>query len=128
MTWCSKRQSVVALSSMEAEYISMSMAAQEVIYMRGLLEDMAVVQEQATTMFVDSQSAMNAAQNAIVSQRSKHIDIRYHYIREVIEDDQLRLVYVSTQDMVADVLTKPVSREVLQRHISVLQSNQDGRH
>ena len=98
----------------------MSLAAQTIVYLRGLIEECGAKQVGPTTLFVDSQAAMKAAANPIVSQRSKHIDIRYHYIREQLQAGVVKLEYVSTDDMTADCLTKPLAGPALLKHVEAM--------
>ena len=106
VSWRSKKQSVVALSSCEAEYISLCSAAQETVWLRNLLADVGFEQTQATTMREDNQGAMCLARNPKDHTRTKHIDVKFHYTRETIENNILKLVYCPTGEMVADTLTK----------------------
>ena len=106
VSWRSKKQSVVALSSCEAEYISLCSAAQETVWLRNLLADVGFEQTQATTIREDNQGAMCLARNPKDHTRTKHIDVKFHYTRETIENNILKLVYCPTGEMVADTLTK----------------------
>lgn len=108
ISWMSKKQSVVALSSAEAEYIALSSAAQETVWLRRLLEDLGAKSNLPTLIMEDNQGAIAQAQNPVAHGRSKHIDIKYHFVREAIEDGFVSLQYCSTKDMIADILTKPL--------------------
>lgn len=106
--WESKKQKTVALSTAEAEYVAISEAAREAIFLKRFIAEITGEQERQLTIFSDSQSAIAIAQNPVHHQRTKHIDVRHHYIREAIENGHVRLEYVETGRMVADVLTKPL--------------------
>ena len=106
VSWRSKRQSVVALSSTEAEYIALSMASQETIWIRHLLESMNFKQKDATTLFEDNQGSIALAKNPKDHSRAKHIDIKYHFVRQAVEEKSIQLVYCPTENMLADILTK----------------------
>eukprot|EP01119_Soliformovum_irregulare_P009601 TRINITY_DN2307_c0_g1_i1.p2 TRINITY_DN2307_c0_g1~~TRINITY_DN2307_c0_g1_i1.p2 ORF type:complete len:715 (-),score=157.74 TRINITY_DN2307_c0_g1_i1:143-2287(-) len=108
ISWISKRQGCVALSTTEAEYMSASTATQEAIFLRGILKDMGEEQLEPTLLYQDNQSTMALANNYATSNRSKHIDVKYHHIRESIATKQVRLEFISTKDMIADCLTKSV--------------------
>lgn len=112
--WLSKKQRVVALSTSEAEYIALSTAAQETIWLRRLLKDLNAGQSTPTTIMEDNQGAIAIAQNPVSHNRTKHIDIRYHFIRETVQSGEIRLHYCPTKDMIADLLTKPLSRQVFE--------------
>lgn len=108
--WTSRLQSTVARSSAEAEYMAMSDAAGEGMYLRQLLKDLGYRQKGPTTLYEDNLGAIAMGENSTSSTRTKHIDVRYHYIREKVKKKKIRLVYVSTQDQLADMLTKPLQR------------------
>jgi len=110
ISWSSKRQATVALSSTEAEYMALTQATKEAIWLRGLLAELNYTQERATTLFEDNQSAIALAKNPVHHARSKHIDIQHHFIREKIESNEIEISYKSTDDMIADALTKPLAR------------------
>ena len=118
--WSSKQQRVVALSSMEAEYIALSSASQQAIFLRGLLRDLDSDDGLAVKIYIDNNAARQAAMNHAVSQRSKHIDTRYHYIRQLVARGDVVLEYVASADNIADLLTKAVGGTVLERLIDKL--------
>ena len=111
ISWRSQRQSVVALSTTEAEYISLSSATQEAIWLRRLMGDLGLDAFEPTVMFEDNQSAICLAKNPSNHSRAKHVDIKYHFIREAIEKKEIELRYCPTDEMVADVLTKGIPRQ-----------------
>jgi hypothetical protein len=110
VSWTSKLQATVALSSAEAEYMAASAATQEVLYLRQLLIDLKHPQMEATTLLVDNQGAIALAKNPVLHQRTKHIDIRYHFIREKLKRGDVLLAYVPTGEQLADILTKALDK------------------
>lgn len=108
VSWASKLQATVALSSTEAEYIAACAATQEAIVLRQLLSDIHCPQSEPTVIYEDNQSCICLSKNPVVSNRSKHIDIRYHFTREKVDNGEVELVYVSTEHQLADLLTKPL--------------------
>lgn len=112
ITYSCKSQRTVALSSTEAEYMSLAHGAKEVIFLRELLNELDVKQDQ-TVVNVDNQSAIAMANNPIHHQRTKHIHTRYHFVRERIAMGDIIVEYVSTKDNVADLLTKAVTADVM---------------
>ena len=110
ISWLSKKQPIVTLSTAEAEYVALSTATTEAVWIRKLLLDFGVSQSQATTIMEDNQGAICLARNPVTHSRSKHIDIRYHYIREALNDGIIKLQYCPTHDMLADTLTKPLPK------------------
>ena len=105
VSWSSKRQSIVTLLTAEAEYVAATHAAKEAIWLREFISE--VYQPQGPMpLHSDSQSAIALARNEQLHARTKHIDIRFHFIRYVIEAGKIVIDYCPTEDMVADTLTK----------------------
>lgn len=118
--WRSCKQSIVALSSCEAKYISFSEAVREGRYIQNLCKFLNL-DVGTCTMFEDNQSAIAVASNA-ESRRSKSIDIKYHSVREAVKKGEIELRYVRSEDNVADVLAKSLgatSFDNLRRKIGV---------
>ena len=105
--WISKQQSCTAQSTTEAEYIAAATAAKEVKWFRQLFIDLKMPQGKPTPLVVDNQSAIKVTYNPEFHQRSKHIEVKYHFIRETIEEGHIETQYVPTQEQKADMLTKP---------------------
>jgi hypothetical protein len=106
VSWSSKKQELVTLSTTEAEYVAQTHAAKEAIWLRRLFTELFDNVDTPTTLFSDSKSAIALANDGHYHARTKHIDIRYHFIRYIIEAGTIKLVYCSTDDMTADTLTK----------------------
>ena len=106
VSWSSKKQELVTLSTTEAEYVAQTHAAKEAVWLRRLLTELFGPMEGPTTLFSDSKSAIALAQDGHYHARTKHIDIRYHFIRYIIEAGTIKLVYCSTDNVTADTLTK----------------------
>ena len=111
ISWRSKKQSCVALSTAEAEYVALASAAQEAVWLRELLRQLDGPVEEATTIFDDSQSAIAMAKNPQFHGRAKHIGIKYHYIRGEINNGTVKLQYLPTAEMPADILTKGLAKD-----------------
>ena len=111
VSWRSKKQSCVALSTAEAEYIALASAAQEAVWLRELLKQLDGPMAEATIVYDDSQSAIAMTKNPQFHGRAKHIGIKYHYIRGEVEKGTVKLLYCPTENMMADVLTKGLSKE-----------------
>jgi hypothetical protein len=110
ISWQSRKQSIIALSAAEAEYIAACSASCEAIWLRKLLTDLFDLEMRATLILCDNQSCIKKTENPVFHDRSKHIEIHYHYIRDMVQRGALKLQYISTDEQVADVLTKPLSR------------------
>lgn len=109
VSWKSKRQPVVALSTAEAEFIAASSMVQEVIYARRLLEKLGFPQTDPTPIFEDNTTCIKWAGGAVGgTDRAKHIDLREHFVHEAVSNKVLQLEPVDSVDNVADLLTKPL--------------------
>lgn len=106
VSWSAKRQEVVTLSTTESEYVGATHAAKEALWLRSLITQVFEQNIPATNVFSDNQSAIALAKDHQYHARTKHIDIRYHFIRWIIEEGKIRLIYCPTEDMVADVFMK----------------------
>lgn len=109
ISWSSKKQDVVALSSLEAEYVAVTGAAYQAIWLRRLLADFFQVQGAATEIFCDKKATISMTKNPTFHSRTKHIDIRYHFIRKLVADGEVTLSYCNTNNQVADIFTKSLS-------------------
>ena len=105
LRWKSKQQPFVALSSMEAEYIALTSAIKELMWLAKIEQDLKIV-PQKMIIFEDNQSTIKTAKNEIHTDRSKHIDVRYHFVREQISRNTVEVQYCPTGDMTADIFTK----------------------
>jgi hypothetical protein len=106
ISWKSQRSPAVALSTTEAEYYAAGLGGREVMHLRQLLDSLGHPQTAATTLWCDNQSAVAISANAEFRSRTKHIDIRHHWIREQVEEGHLQLEYIATEHNSADLMTK----------------------
>jgi len=111
ISWSCKKQGSVALSSTEAEYMALIQALKENIWLQRLLKELGRQAENARTIYEDNQGAIALANNPEYHARTKHIDIQYHFVRECVENGDIKLEYCPTADMVADALTKVLPKE-----------------
>ena len=109
ISWCSKRQDSVALSSCEAEIMAASDASKEAIYVSRFLAELGLRDPSPITVSLDNQGAIDLAYNPEHHQRTKHIERRHFFIREAVEQGQIRVPFVRTDDNIADFFTKPLS-------------------
>ena len=123
ISWEVKKQATVALSTAEAEYQAMAAAAQEAIYLRALLKDFGFPMEKATDIGEDNQSCIKMCHNPVMHKPSKHIDTKLHFIRERVENKEIKIHYVPTEEMTADILTKSLPRVKVKKHRTVLLGN-----
>jgi hypothetical protein len=110
VSWQSVKQQVVALSSCEAEYIAASTASTQALWLVRRLSDFLGRDTGAVELRVDSKSALALAKNPVFHERSKHIRVRYHFIRGCLEEGSFKTCYINTKDQLADLLTKLLGR------------------
>ena len=111
VSWLSKKQATVALSRAEAEYVALSSITQEAVWVRRLLSDIEAMLTGPTVIMEDNQGTLVIANNPIAHSRTKHTDIRYHFVREAVLNKTVELRYCPSEYMIADILTKPLPRE-----------------
>ncbi|GJR21154.1 putative RNA-directed DNA polymerase [Tanacetum coccineum] len=112
VSWQSRLQKCVALSTTEAEYVAATEACKELLWLKRFLQELGFKQQRYAVL-CDNQSTIHLAKNSMFHKRTKHIDIRYHWIRDAIEDGMFELNKVHTDDNASDMLTKAVAREKL---------------
>ena len=110
ISWSCKKQPVVSNSSAEAEYISAWEASYEIVWLRRILQDLGVTQKSATTLLIDSQSAIKMAKNLVFHSKTKHVDTKYHFIVSLVVKDNIKLQFCLPEDQTSNILTKPLSR------------------
>lgn len=107
ISWSSKRQDIVTLSTTESEYVALTHAAKEAIWLKNLLGELFPRgQFSPVTIYCDNQGAIALSKDDRFHARTKHIDIRFHFIRKSVEQNYLQVLYCPTEDMIADALTK----------------------
>lgn len=120
ISWQSKRQPSIALATGDAEYMGLAQTAREVIWLRSLLLELGQEQNGPTLLNGDNKASIALAQNPVAHTRSKQIDIRFHYLREVVERGIMKIGYVPTLSMIADGLTKPLPPITISRSLASL--------
>jgi hypothetical protein len=116
--WRSKAQRSVTLSSSEAEYVAMSEAAKEVIFVTFLLQDIGIKVKMPVIVFVDNVGAIYMGNNASTSARTRHVDTRYHFVREFIVEGRILVKFVRSEQNLSDGFTKNVKGEIYENHKS----------
>ena len=117
ITWRSTKQEITALSSMEAEYIALAESGKEAQWLRKIQSEFFPTFTEPTTVCEDNQSAIKLATNPIHSSRSKHIDVRYHYIRELVKIKAVHVKFTPGTEMVADIMTKSLGKILHKRFL-----------
>ena len=120
VSWQSKKQSTIALSSTQAELMAITSSTKELLWFRHHLGGIGLSGTRPTTLLVDSQCAMDIANNSRISDRSKHIEVQHYFIREHIEANTVQLQHIASSSQVADTLTKPLQRVAFKRCADLL--------
>ncbi|KAM1756496.1 hypothetical protein ACFX11_005858 [Malus domestica] len=105
-SWASIKQNTVALSTAEAEYVSATEATSQAKWLRFVLEDFGEEQVEGTQILCDNTSVIAMAKNPVFHQKTRHINKKFHFIREAIQAKEIELVYCRTEEQIADILTK----------------------
>jgi hypothetical protein len=112
VSWSSKKQQTVALSTAEAEYVAATHIAKQVLWHRTLFEELDFHYASTSTIFTDNQAAISISHHPEFHSRTKHIDIAHHFLRDLISEGTINTVYVNTRDNLADLFTKGLSRDL----------------
>jgi hypothetical protein len=115
ISWRSRKQRIVALSTTEAKYVALAEAVQEAIYLRQVLEELGYAQQEPTIIFEDNQSAIAIVKNDAFHEQTKHMGVRYHFICDAVTNGEVEIEYVPTERQMADTLTKPLNRAIFER-------------
>ena len=115
VSWSSKRQKCVSLSTTEAEYVAASDSSKEAVWLSSLLIEIGETSKQPVPIFCDNQSAIQSIRNPAFHQRTKHIDIKYHFVRSLQENQIIDVSFVPSKEQKADMFTKPLPRSEFNR-------------
>ena len=110
ISWKSKLQTIIAQSTTEAEYIAINAATKEAIYIKSILEELGFYKQDKFPIYSDNNGALLLAKNPVFHERTKYIAVKYHYIRELIENGVIDLIYINMLEQKADGLTKALER------------------
>ena len=111
VAWSSRKQPIVTLSTTEAEYVAATTCACHSIWMKEVLN---IIEEdycKCITVFCDNSSSIKLSKNPVLHGRTKHINVRFHFIRDLIKKGEVELVYCGTKEQIADIMTKPLKLE-----------------
>ncbi|KAB2077313.1 hypothetical protein ES319_A06G092600v1 [Gossypium barbadense] len=114
-SWSSKKQQTIALSTCEAEYMAIATCTCQAIWLKNILGELSIIQEGPITIYVDNKSTISIAKNLVSHSRNKHIDTKYHFIREQVKNKNVELVYCRTEDQLADIFTKPLKANIFHK-------------
>jgi hypothetical protein len=115
ISWASKKQRTIAQSTCEAELYAEAAGIQEILWQRGLLNELKLPVQNGSTVYGDNQSTITISKNGIKSERTKHIDVKYHFVTEQINEGTIKLQWVPTENQQADIFTKALARPQFER-------------
>jgi hypothetical protein len=115
VSWSNKKQPIVTLSSMEAEYRGATIVACEVIWLQKLLSNLGQLVDAHVVIYYDNISSILFVNNPVYHVKTKHIEVHYHFIREKVLAKEIDLIYVSTEDQVVDIFTKVLGTDKLRK-------------
>lgn len=114
VSWLSKKQEAISLSTTEAEYIVAAGRCTQILWMKQMLRDMKVEYEEPITIFCDNSSTINISKNLVLHSKTKHISIKFHFLREQVNKGEVRLEYVPSKDQLVDIFTKPLPKDSIE--------------
>lgn len=114
VTWLSKKQPIVTLSTTEAEYVAASVCACQAVWYKRILEESGHHKGEGTVIWCDNTSTIKLSKNPVFHGRCKHIGVRFHFLRELVNDGVIALEHCGSQEQIADIMTKPLRREVFE--------------
>jgi len=115
VAWSSRKQPIVTLSTIEAEYVAITTCACQAIWMKRILKEIGHEQDEEMVLFCDNTSTIKLSNNAVMHGKSKPIRVRYHFLRELTKEGVIKLVCCSTEEQLADIMTKPLKMTSFQR-------------
>eukprot|EP00253_Pinus_taeda_P001579 PITA_01579 len=114
VSWLSKKQTSISLSPVEAEYIAAANCCTQILWMKEALKDVNIGTNHPITIYCDNTSVISLSKNPVMHSKTKHIPIKYHFIREQVTEQNIILEYINTREQIADIFTKPLPREAFQ--------------
>jgi hypothetical protein len=120
IAWSSKQQGIVALSSCEAEYVASTHVVKEILWLRSLAKELGFAQTSATPLYCDNQGTIACTHDPQHHSRMKHIDLRFHFIRDCVQKGLIDVMHIPGVENVADLLTKPLMRLIHEKWLQRL--------
>ena len=114
VSWFSKKQNSIALSTTEAEYVAAASCCTQILWMMKTLQDFQIKCTPLVPIKCDNTSAISISKNPVMHSKTKHIPIKYHFLREQVLEQKVNLEYVPSKEQVADIFTKPLPREAFE--------------
>jgi hypothetical protein len=123
ISWASKKQPIVTISSVEAEYVATTSTSCHAVWLRRILSDLTHEEKEPTPIFCDNSSTIALSKNHVFHRKSKHIDTHYHFIHELVNDGSIMLQFCGSKEQLADIFTKPLGRntfEFQRQHLGIV--------
>ena len=122
ISWASKKQTCITLSTMEAKFVTSASAVQEAVWLRRFLQHFGIVTnaQEMVTIYCDNQASIAYTKDPKYHGKTKHIDIKYNYVKEIVSRGEVVLQYLNTHQMLADPLTKPIGQDVFKSHVKTM--------
>ena len=111
VTWTSKKQTCTSQSIVEEKYVAATINCTNIVWIKNLLKGMKEEITKLVILYSDNTSAIKISKNLVMHAKTKHIVIKYHYVRELVEDKQVKMEYIHTKDQIADIFTKPLPKD-----------------
>jgi hypothetical protein len=111
LSWLRKKQSSISLSTTEEDYIAATTCCTQVLWMKQTLKDIQVEYDDPIPIYCDNTSTINISKNSVMHSKTKHIPIKYHFLREHVAEKNIRVEYVGTKEQVTNIFTKSLPRE-----------------
>ena len=111
VTWTSKKKSCTSQSIAEAKYVTAAINCTNIIWITHLLKGMKEEINKPVLLYCDNRSAINISKNPVMHAKTKHIAIKYHYVRELVEDKQVKMEYINSKEQIADIFTKLLPKD-----------------
>ena len=113
VSWFSRKQSTVALSTAEAEYVALGSCCSQILWIKQQLQDFGI-EDSCTEIICDNTSAINLTKNPILHSRAKHIEIRHHFIRDHVQNKEVLIQFIDSKNQLADIFTKPLEKSLFE--------------
>ena len=126
ISWALKKHPIVSISSAEAEYVAATSASCQAVCLRRILQDMSHTENDPTPILCDNTSVIALSKNHVFHKKRKHIDTRFHFIRELVNNGDIALQFYGSRDELADIFTKPLGKSVFyfqRQHLGIIRSD-----
>ena len=114
VSWLSKKQNCISQSTAEAEYVAAANNCNQIVWMKQMLKDIGIKFEAHIILHCDNTSTVSLSKNPVLHSKTKHIEIKYHVVREKVEKKEIRLEYISTKEQIVDIFTKPLPKDTFE--------------